>query len=97
MGTSIHQITNILLMERNIAEDTAATVLQLTEMDGSILKKYVITGFIMTTEKDCQRVRDSKAVPESLKRRLFYAPIKTEFLSPEDKEQFASVLMSYLK
>ena len=55
------------------------------------------TSVLMTTEKDCQRVRDSKAVPESLKRRLFYAPIKTEFLSPEDKEQFASVLMSYLK
>ena len=27
------------------------------------------TSVIMTTEKDCQRVRDSKAVPESLKRK----------------------------
>ena len=52
MGTSIHQITNILLMERNTAEDTVATVLQLTEMDGSILKKYVITGFITKNTMD---------------------------------------------
>ena len=51
----------------------------------------------MTTEKDCQRVRDSKAVPESLKQRLFYAPIKTEFLRPEDKERFTVILKSFLK
>ena len=55
------------------------------------------TSVIMTTEKDCQRVRDSKAVPESLKQRMFYAPIKTEFLSPEDKERFTAVLKSFLK
>ena len=36
----------------NTAEDTAATVLQLTEMDGSILKKYVITGFITKNTMD---------------------------------------------
>jgi hypothetical protein len=51
----------------------------------------------MTTEKDCQRVRDSKAVPESLKTRLFYAPIKSEFVSEEERERFTSVLLSYLK
>ena len=55
------------------------------------------TSVIMTTEKDCQRVRDSKAVPESLKQRLFYAPIKTEFLRPEDKERFSAVLREFLK
>ena len=55
------------------------------------------TSVIMTTEKDCQRVRDSKAVPESLKTRLFYAPIKTEFLCEEDKGRFTSVLLSYLR
>ena len=55
------------------------------------------TSVIMTTEKDCQRVRDSKAVPESLKQRLFYAPIKTEFVCPEDKERFTSLLKSYLR
>lgn len=55
------------------------------------------TSVIMTTEKDCQRVRDSKAVPESLKTRLFYAPIKSSFMCEEDKERFTSVLLSYLK
>lgn len=55
------------------------------------------TSVIMTTEKDCQRVRDSKAVPESLKQRLFYAPIKTEFLRQEDHERFISVLKSFLR
>ena len=55
------------------------------------------TSVIMTTEKDCQRVRDSKAVPESLKTRLFYAPIKSCFLCEEDKERFTSTLLSYLK
>ena len=55
------------------------------------------TSVIMTTEKDCQRVRDSKAVPESLKQRMFYAPIKTEFLRPEDQEKFRFVLKELLK
>ena len=39
-------MTIFLPMERNTAKDTAVTVLQLTDMAGSILKKYVITGFI---------------------------------------------------
>ena len=55
------------------------------------------TSVIMTTEKDCQRVRVSKAVPESLKQRLFYAPNKTEILRPEDKERFDIVLKELLK
>ena len=55
------------------------------------------TSVVMTTEKDCQRVRDSKAVPESLKQRMFYAPIKTEFLRAEDKERFTVILKSFLK
>ena len=55
------------------------------------------TSVIMTTEKDCQRVRDSKAVPESLKQRLFYAPLKTEVLRPEDKERFNIILKELLK
>lgn len=55
------------------------------------------TSVIMTTEKDCQRVRDSKAVPESIKPRMFHTPIKTSFLLPEDKERFTVTLKSYLK
>ncbi len=55
------------------------------------------TSVVMTTEKDCQRVRDSKTVPESLRKRLFYTPIKTDFLCEEDKEKFTSTLLSYLR
>lgn len=55
------------------------------------------TSVVMTTEKDCQRVRDSKAVPESLKQRMFYAPIKTEFIGPEDKDRFTALLKSFLR
>lgn len=55
------------------------------------------TSVIMTTEKDCQRVRDSKAVPGSLKSRLFYTPIKTTFLNEGDRILFNSLLLDYLK
>ena len=32
-----------------------------------------------------------------MKLRMFYTPIKSEFLSEQDKEAFTSVLKSYLK
>ena len=55
------------------------------------------TSVVMTTEKDCQRIRDCKTVPDNLKQRMFYAPIKVNFFSEEDQEAFASTLNSYLK
>ena len=55
------------------------------------------TAVAMTTEKDCQRVRDCKKISDNLKLKLFYIPIKSEFLSYEDKERFRSTLMSFLK
>lgn len=55
------------------------------------------TSVVMTTEKDCQRVRDCKNLPDNLKQRMFYTPIKTAFLSEDDKEVFISVLNGYLK
>lgn len=55
------------------------------------------TSVIMTTEKDCQRIRDCKSVPDNLKQRMFYAPIKVNFFSEEEQERFASTLNSYLK
>jgi hypothetical protein len=51
----------------------------------------------MTTEKDCQRVRDCKNISDNLKLRLFYTPIKSEFLSDNDRLTFISVLKSFLK
>lgn len=55
------------------------------------------TSVVMTTEKDCQRVRDCDFVPDNLKHRMFYAPIKVNFFSEHEQETFASVLNSYLK
>ena len=55
------------------------------------------TSVIMTTEKDCQRVRDCKFVPGSLKDRMFHIPIKVGFLGDEDRNIFKSMLASFLK
>ena len=55
------------------------------------------TSVVMTTEKDCQRIRDCKIIPDNLKQRMFYAPIKVNFFSEEEQEAFASTLNSYLK
>ena len=50
------------------------------------------TAVIMTTEKDSQRIRDCKYVDNNLKTKLFYVPIKTSFLSEEDRQVFVSLL-----
>lgn len=55
------------------------------------------TSVIMTTEKDCQRIRDCADVPDNLKTRMFYAPIKACFFSDEEQNVFSTVLNSYLK
>lgn len=55
------------------------------------------TSVLMTTEKDCQRVRDCSVIPGNLKQRMFYAPIKVDFLSDEDRTRFTSLLLSLLK
>ena len=55
------------------------------------------TSVVMTTEKDCQRIRDCKTVPDNLKQRMFYAPIKVNFFSEQEQEEFATVLNSFLK
>lgn len=55
------------------------------------------TAVVMTTEKDCQRVRDCKKLPDNLKQRMFYIPIKTAFLSEEDQRVFAATLGDLLK
>ena len=55
------------------------------------------TAVIMTTEKDCQRVRDCGKISDNLKTRLFHTPIKAEFLSENDRETFMTALKSFLK
>ena len=50
------------------------------------------TACLMTTEKDAQRLRDCKNMPEAVRRRLFYVPIEAVFLTPEEETAFAEVL-----
>ncbi len=52
------------------------------------------TSVIMTTEKDCQRVRNSMHIPLSMKVRMFQSPIKVDFLTDGDRNIFRSLLMS---
>lgn len=54
------------------------------------------TACVMTTEKDAQRLRDAKKVPERLRQRLFYLPIRVQFLSPEEDAAFTEALLSAL-
>jgi tetraacyldisaccharide 4'-kinase len=51
------------------------------------------TACIMTTEKDAQRLRDCKKVPEEICKRLFYVPIQAVFLTEEEKKQFTDILL----
>lgn len=46
------------------------------------------TAIVTTTEKDSQRVKDLCNVPESLRTKLFRAPINVFFLTDEEKEDF---------
>ena len=55
------------------------------------------TSVLMTTEKDCQRIRDCKKIKEELKQRMFYSPIKTAFLTENEKEKFVMALKNGLK
>jgi len=50
------------------------------------------TACIMTTEKDAQRLRDAKKVPDAIRQRLFYLPVKAEFLNPEDEASFTELV-----
>ena len=50
------------------------------------------TACLMTTEKDAQRLRDCKNVPEQIRQRLFYIPIQARFLTEEDDVAFTKVL-----
>lgn len=67
--------------------------------DISSLKKLAgeyPTAIIVTTEKDSQRLTDMQEIPSVLKERMFYAPIKADFLTPEEEIRFIEVLDSLL-
>jgi tetraacyldisaccharide 4'-kinase len=51
---------------------------------------------IITTEKDAARFQKYTDLPESIKNRMFYIPIKIEFLN-EDEENFNNHIFSYVR
>ena len=55
------------------------------------------TACVATTEKDAQRVVDTKKVPETLRKRLFQVPIEIQFLTPEEQEIFETTLLGRLR
>lgn len=59
-------------------------------------KSHPRTMFL-TTEKDAQRLRSSGHLSDDLRRKLFYLPIEMDFLSYEERQEFASVLRSGLQ
>lgn len=46
------------------------------------------TAVVLTTEKDAQRILDAPDVPGMLKERLFYLPIRAEFVTPSERSSF---------
>jgi tetraacyldisaccharide 4'-kinase len=54
--------------------------------------KEIPTACIMTTEKDAQRLRDVKKVPDKVKERLFYVPVRAQFLREEEEALFTDLI-----
>jgi len=55
------------------------------------------TACVVTTEKDAQRVVDTKKVPGTLRERLFQVPINVQFLSPAEEDIFVTTLEGLLR
>lgn len=55
------------------------------------------TAALATTEKDAQRILASKNTPPSLRKRLFYIPIKVNFLTDEEERRFNELLFAAVK
>lgn len=54
------------------------------------------TALIATTEKDSQRLRSYKNMPETLRKRMFQTPIEVSFVSEHEKEVFEKTLLESL-
>ncbi len=50
------------------------------------------TSLVITTEKDWQRIRDCRDVPADLRQRMFYMPIRAQFLSDGERSVFAELI-----
>lgn len=54
------------------------------------------TSIVVTTEKDSQRIIECKKIPEDLRQRMFYIPIKVTFLNESEKQIFRRRLLELL-
>ena len=54
------------------------------------------TSCLFTTEKDAQRLRDCRNVPQSIRERLFYVPVEAAFLQEEEQAAFTAALLAAL-
>ena len=59
--------------------------------------KASATSCLITTEKDAQRLRDCKNVPQSVRERLFYIPVEAAFLTGEEQAAFTGLLTSTIR
>ena len=59
--------------------------------------KASATSCVFTTEKDAQRLRDCKNVPQSIRERLFFVPIEAAFLQEEEQAAFTALLTSTIR
>ena len=55
------------------------------------------TSAVITTEKDAMRILDCKFIPEDLKKKIFYVPIKVYFLSEKEEALFTNSLLKRLR
>jgi len=55
------------------------------------------TACLMTTEKDAQRLRDCKKIPDEVRKRLFYMPIQATFITQEEDAVFTASLMKAIE
>ena len=58
--------------------------------------KASATSCVFTTEKDAQRLRDCRNVPQSIRERLFYVPVEAAFLTEEEQAAFTAALLAAL-
>lgn len=52
---------------------------------------------ILTTEKDAQRLRNNKYIPEEIKSKLFYLPVACKILPLGKNEEFFNILRGVIK
>lgn len=67
-----------------------------------LLKKHGDNSVVLMTEKDAVKFSTSRKIPAGLRRRMFYVPIKAQFISTDDsrhntKEDFINKIMPYVE